>query len=119
MIVYATFFLLPVIDVYRTSRDVALALDEQLPASEPLVFYPDLRESALFYTDRRGVELKHPEQLEAYLARPGAVCVIDASRTDSIEHLSSRYRETGRWGNKIVVEAVATPVADGPAYIRE
>jgi 4-amino-4-deoxy-L-arabinose transferase-like glycosyltransferase len=114
IIFYGMTLLLPAIDAYRTSKYVALALDARLRPGLPLVFYPDLRESALFYTDRRGVELKTTAELEEYLREPGAICVLDPGRLDGVTHLTDRYRVVERWANKIVVEAVAPP-----PYMRE
>jgi hypothetical protein len=103
---YALVFLLPVIDPYRSTRDVARALDARLPPGERMAFYHEVRESALFYTDREALLLDTPEQLARFLARPGALCVIDGNWYHTVEHLAPRFRVVERRANKIVIEAL-------------
>jgi hypothetical protein len=103
IVVYGLVILMPVIDPYRSTREIALELDRVLPPGEKLAFYHEVRESALFYTDREALLLETPEALAAYLERPGALCVVDGSWYHTIEHLASRFEAVERRANKIVI----------------
>jgi len=45
-------FIVPVMNMHQSSREMALKLDELLPEGEPMANYSDTRGAALFYTDR-------------------------------------------------------------------
>ncbi|MCX5902560.1 MAG: hypothetical protein NTV89_03625 [Proteobacteria bacterium] len=59
-----------------------------LQPGEPSVFYRDLRESVIFYSERRGVVLKNPEELSAYLGLPRPVfCFISIKSLEKVKEL--------------------------------
>jgi hypothetical protein len=80
-----------------------------LPPGEKIVFYHEIRESALFYTDRGAVALHDPESFEKYIDHRGALAIVDLGWVYQIEKLASRYRVVDRYGNKIIVEGVGEP----------
>jgi 4-amino-4-deoxy-L-arabinose transferase-like glycosyltransferase len=113
IVLYGLVVLIPVIDPYRSTREIARDLDRLLPPGEKLAFYHEVRESALFYTDREALLLETPEALAAYLERPGALCVVDGSWYPTVEHLAQRFERVEQRANKIVIRSRAEPVAGG------
>ena len=79
-------FIVPVMNVHQSSREMALKLDELLPDAEPMANYSSMRGSTLFYTDRLVREIKSRRELTDFLSADRPVyCVISAHR----------YREMG------------------------
>ena len=79
-------FIVPVMNLHQSSREMTLQLDELLPAGEPMPHYSSIRDSALFYTDRPLQLIRNHKELSDLLSNEGQVyCVISASR----------YREMG------------------------
>jgi hypothetical protein len=79
-------FIVPVMNLHQSSREMALELDRLLPEGAPMVNYSSIRDSALFYTDRPAWVIRNPRELEYLLSTgEGFYCVISASR----------YREMG------------------------
>ena len=107
IVLYALVVLVPVIDPYRSTREIARSLDRRLPPGEKLAFYHEVRESALFYTDREALLLETPEQLARYLERPGALCVVDGNWYHTVEHLAPRFETVEQRANKIVIRGRA------------
>ena len=60
--------IVPSINPYRSTKQLAGKLDRLIPADEDLVFYRRIKESALFYTHRKARVLMNPEELKDYLA---------------------------------------------------
>jgi large subunit ribosomal protein L9 len=50
-------------------KKLALEMDSLLPSGEKLVFFRNLRDSALFYTDRRAIVLHSEQELLDYLVK--------------------------------------------------
>jgi hypothetical protein len=68
-------------NLHQTSREMALEMDALLPAGEPMPHYSSIRDSALFYTDRRLQLIRNHKELTDLLATEGrAYCVISESR---------------------------------------
>jgi 4-amino-4-deoxy-L-arabinose transferase-like glycosyltransferase len=89
-----TLFILPVMNLHQSSRDMAHRVDELLPAGEPIACYERMRDSALFYTDRLIRVIRTPEELQALLATDEpSYCIIK----------SRRYRQLGL-DNPVVTE---------------
>jgi 4-amino-4-deoxy-L-arabinose transferase-like glycosyltransferase len=79
-------FIVPVMNLHRSSREMALELDKLLPAGEPMLHYSSTRDSARFYTDRPQQQIRSKKELDGLLSTDARVyCVISASR----------YREMG------------------------
>lgn len=84
----ANIFVLPEVSHYKSARELALRLKNTLPPGEPAAFYRDLRESVIFYSDRRGVIIKTPEELAVYLSSPRPVfCLISIKALDKIKEV--------------------------------
>jgi len=102
--------IVPPLNPYRSTKDLALRLDRALPAGEPIVFLRELRDSALFYTDRGALVLDYGDVVRRLKRRrKPAHCVMDAER---YEQLGDRLAGTfvlDREGGKLVV-------ANRPSY---
>ena len=69
--------IVPAINPYRSTKELALKYDQLIPAQEKFMFYSRIRESALFYTDRKASVLDNPAQLRDYLSAERRVyCII-------------------------------------------
>lgn len=79
-------FIVPLMSERRSSREVAIQLDALLPEGEPIACYSSIRDSALFYTDRKLLVLKSGRQLDDYLSSRDPAYVLISSR---------RYRKLG------------------------
>jgi 4-amino-4-deoxy-L-arabinose transferase-like glycosyltransferase len=74
-------FIVPLMNLHQSSREMTLQLDELLPAGEPMPHYSSIRDSALFYTDRPLQLIRNHKELSDLLSNESqAYCVISASR---------------------------------------
>jgi len=73
----------PALNPHQTSKRLVIEMDERVPPGESLTMLGKLRDTALFYTERRVRLLPDhdPSALEAYLATSRiAYCLVDAKR---------------------------------------
>ena len=76
-ILLALLFLAPLMNPYRSTKGFALKLDRMLAPGEPLVFVRVLRDSALFYTNRKGLLLMTRKEFTDFLSSKERVfCVM-------------------------------------------
>jgi len=74
-------FIVPVMNLHQSSREMTLELEKLLPAGEPMPHYSSIRDSALFYTDRPLQLIRNHKELSDLLSQERQVyCVISASR---------------------------------------
>jgi 4-amino-4-deoxy-L-arabinose transferase-like glycosyltransferase len=93
----------PSMDPYRSTKELALELDQRLPPAAPMVFFWREKDSALFYTDRDGVVLPTWE-VEEYLATDHEVFfVADIRHLHRISEYRDRFGFVFRRGSKVVV----------------
>jgi len=114
LMIYMGLFLLSMVDSYRSSKEIAISIDRMLPPGEKIVFHHEIRDAALFYTDREAVALHNAERFGEYIETDGALAIVDLNWVHQIEHLQDRYRVVEQYGNKIIVEGVG-----GQGHIRE
>jgi hypothetical protein len=101
----------PALDPYKSTKSVAQEIDLLLAPGESITVYRELRPSTLFYTDRKVRILHELSELDAYLARAGALCLIDRKKmkkTDSLEDVQSPFRIVEEDGPKLIVEGLGT-----------
>lgn len=76
IVVFAYLFIMPAIDAYRSTKGLAIKLDKILEPGENFIFYDRVMDSALFYTDRKAIEV-HYEQLRNLMTSNNIVyCII-------------------------------------------
>jgi len=102
--------IVPHINPYRSTKGLAKQMDALLPPGEKMVFYYDLRDSALFYTDRKALVLLTPEQLRNYFASDKkAYCVLDRNYFERFEDLKQTAFILGREGRKLLISNSRPP----------
>jgi 4-amino-4-deoxy-L-arabinose transferase-like glycosyltransferase len=80
--------LAPSLAPYRSTKKLAQKYDQLTPPNEKLVFYRRIRESALFYANRKARVLKTNEQLEEHLASQKRVfCFISQKRLSDLKSI--------------------------------
>jgi 4-amino-4-deoxy-L-arabinose transferase-like glycosyltransferase len=93
--------IVPRVNPYRTTRELALSYDRMIPPHEKFTFYKRIKESALFYTGRRARVLKNSDQLHAYLdSKQRVFCLITRGRFEEIK--TPVYVVAGE-GNKLLI----------------
>jgi hypothetical protein len=103
---FLLFFMLiaPMINPYRSTKALALRLDERVTPGNPLVFFDAIKDTALFYTDRRGVILRQRGELIEYLkSNPQAFVVIEKKYYEEIPVLKSISEVVDKEGNTLVI----------------
>ena len=103
-IVYFIVLVVPAINPYRSTKGMAATLDAMLPPGEAMVFFVDLRDSALFYTNRLAVVLLEPERLMERMSRDErALCVIDRKHFEYLEDLQKVVYVIETEGSKLLI----------------
>ena len=93
--------IVPATNPYRSTKQLAARLDRLIPVNEDLVFYSRIKESALFYTDRKARELESLEELKDYLASDKKVyCLITRKK---LARLSLMPYVVERQGDKLLI----------------
>lgn len=73
--------IVPSVNPYRSTKELAQKYDRLIPAHEKLAFYRRISPSALFYTDRKARVLQTEEELKDYLSADQRVyCIISRKR---------------------------------------
>jgi len=104
MFLFALIFIVPQAEHYRSSKALALKMDELLEPSEDLVFFSKARDTFLFYTNRTAAELHKPDELRKYLASEKQVfCIIRMKNWEDLEMLHDAMYIVVRKGDKIIV----------------
>jgi 4-amino-4-deoxy-L-arabinose transferase-like glycosyltransferase len=84
----AKIFVLPEVSNFKSARELALRMQHILPPGEPVFFYRDLRESVVFYSNRRAVMIEKKEELASFLSSPQQVfCFISIKTLDKIKQV--------------------------------
>lgn len=97
LMVSCVHWVFPPLNPYRSTKGLSLQLASLLEPGEELVFFGNLKESVLFYTDRRARVIREKEDLFYYLASTKRVyCLMD----------ERRYRKLGE-GIRVAAEVVA------------
>ncbi len=103
MVVINTVYV-PLINPYRSTWSLAREMDSLLPPGENLVFFKMLRDSTLFYTDRRATVLQSEEELQRYLdSNKKVLCVIDREQYRQFEPMLKSSYVVGEEGNKLLI----------------
>ena len=93
--------IVPRVNPYRTTRELALSYDRMIPPGEKFTFYKRIKETALFYTGRRARVLKNPDQLNDYLdSKDRVFCLITRDRFEELK--TPAYVVAGE-GNKMLI----------------
>ena len=98
----------PQMDPYRSTRTLTREMDRMLPAGEPLVFFWRLRDSGLFYTNRRATILYTEKELDDYLTSgKTALCVIEREQYRQMPQIVALSSILDQEGNKVLITAAS------------
>ena len=96
--------MVPSINPYRSTKEVACKFDAMQPQSENLVFFAKALDSALFYSNRGVLVLNNPQQLKAYLmSKKKVYCILKSDDLELIENLKPYFDIVDRAGNKLLI----------------
>ena len=87
VVIFAFQYIVPAIDPYRSTKRLAMKLDDILKPEENLLFYGREKPSALFYTNRKGTRLDYQQLRKAMDSNKTIYCIV--SRDDWEEELAS------------------------------
>ena len=100
-------FLVPPIEPFRSSKELARKIDKLIAPSEDLVFYLKARETFLFYTNRMAVVLKTPQELRDYMASDKQVfCIFKMDDWEDVAVLHDAMHIVAQEGNKLIVSNI-------------
>ena len=100
----ALIMIVPMADPYRSTKGFALKLDRMLAPGEKMVFVRVLRDSALFYTDRKALLITTRKDLTRFLESDRRVfCVMRKSLIDFDERWKQMAHIIDEEGHKAIV----------------
>jgi 4-amino-4-deoxy-L-arabinose transferase-like glycosyltransferase len=103
-ILFVLWVVVPLMNPYRSTKGFALKLDRMLPPGEKLVFGRVLRDSALFYTNRKAILLTTRKEMMNFLGSEGRVfCVIRRSLVENDEKLRPLAHIIDQEGHKVII----------------
>ncbi len=103
-ILLALMVIVPIMDPYRSTKGFALKLDRMLPPGEEMVFGRVLRDSALFYTNRKARLINTRKELTAFLGSNERVfCVIRKSLIENDEKWRQMAYIIDEEGHKAII----------------
>ncbi len=98
----------PVVNPYRSSKALAQRMDAMASRGQKIVFFRRIRESAVFYTGRKVVRLRHDPQLIQYLkSNKSALIIMHKRHLERVESLKSLGYVVDREGNDVLIAAKA------------
>ena len=104
---FSLIFLVPPIEPFRSSKELARKIDKLIAPSEDLVFYLKARETFLFYTNRMAVVLKTPQELRDYMASDKQVfCIFKMDDWEDVAVLHDAMYIVAQEGNKLIVSNI-------------
>jgi hypothetical protein len=97
-------FIVPYINPYRSTKGLAEKLDILLPQGEKLTFFHRVKDTALFYTDRKASILRGQQSITEYLASEKRVfCVIDKKHFDVLKSHLPTAHVWAQEGDKLLI----------------
>jgi hypothetical protein len=87
LVVFAFQLVMPAIDPYRSTKNLALKLDDILQPEKNLLFYGREKTSTLFYTNRKATRLSYQQLRKLMDSNKTVYCIV--SRDDWIEELAN------------------------------
>lgn len=101
-ILFFTGWLAPAIDPYRSTKEIGIQLDRILPPGEEMVFFRRIRESALFYGNRKARVMKPPKQQTFFLADKPVYCIVRERDLKWFDSMDGIYI-IGRRGDRLLL----------------
>lgn len=105
-------YLIPHVNPYRSTKTLALKIDQMMPPGDDVVFYRQEKDSALFYIDRKGRVIKPPDELKAFLDSERPVYfIVEEKYLDNVTHLMDRMHEVDRAGDIMIFSNQKSPAS--------
>jgi 4-amino-4-deoxy-L-arabinose transferase-like glycosyltransferase len=96
--------MVPSINPYRSTKELAYKFDAMQPQHENLVFFDKALDSALFYSNRGVLVLNNPQQLKEYLiSKKNVYCILKSDDLKLIEDLKPFFDIADQVGNKVLI----------------
>ena len=91
---------------YRSTKALALKMDALVAPGEPFLFFDSRRDTALFYTNRKGIFLDSYDQLVRHLvSSKDKFAVVDEENLRKFPMLDKVARIVDREGNAVLMTA--------------
>ena len=101
-----TVLILPSMIPYRSTKALALRMDALVAPGEPFLFFDSRRDTALFYTNRKGIFLDSYDQLAQHLvSSKNEFAVVDEDNLRKFPMIDKVARIVDREGNAVLVKA--------------
>lgn len=97
-------WVVPSINIYRSTKVLGTQLDTLIPPGEKFTFYWQMKDSILFYTGRQATVLTSPDQLAEFLDTDERVYfVTERRRYDPLEQLKEKTYIIWDKGNNLIL----------------
>jgi hypothetical protein len=97
-------FMVPLINPYRSTQELAYKFDQMQPPKESLVFFREEWESALFYSNRSVLVLDTPQQLKEYLtSKKNVYCILETDDLERVEDIKQFFDIVDQVGKKLLI----------------
>jgi 4-amino-4-deoxy-L-arabinose transferase-like glycosyltransferase len=94
--------IIPMVNPYRSTKELGIALSRMLPEGEELVFFRRVRDSALFYTDRTARVIKPPDHETFFRSSTPVYCIVKESDLKWFKSMDGIYI-LDRRGNRLLM----------------
>ena len=104
VMVFFELAIVPLINPYFTTKDLAQRLDRMVPPGEKLVFINSEKETALFYSDRKALILRPPKEMTDFLSQDKRVfCIVNKSLYMGLDNVKKMSYIIGEDGGKLII----------------
>ena len=104
LMVFIELTIIPSIDPYFSTRDLALRLDRMIPPGEKLVFINSGKEAALFYTGRKARILRTPRETIDFLSQDKRVfCIVNKGLYTDLDKVKKVSYIIDEQGGKLII----------------
>jgi 4-amino-4-deoxy-L-arabinose transferase-like glycosyltransferase len=110
--------ILPSMIPFRSTKGLAGKMDALVAPGEPFLFFDSRRDTALFYTNRKGIFLNDPDQLIQHLmSSEGRFAIVDENNLRKFPIINKAARIVDRQGNAVLMTArrVVEPTTESRA----
>jgi len=96
--------ILPSVNPYLSTKDLAVKLDRRIPPGEKMVLCRSLEGGALFYTDRRILLLRTSAEVRNFLDSDKRVyCMIQRSDYNRLDYVREASTIIDQQGDKLII----------------
>jgi 4-amino-4-deoxy-L-arabinose transferase-like glycosyltransferase len=104
VMVFFELAIVPLINPYFTTKELAQRLDRMIPLGEKLVFINSEKDTALFYTDRKALILRTPNETTDFLSQDKRVfCIVNKNLYRDLDKVKKMSYIIGEDGGKLII----------------